>query len=333
MTKRDIIVIGGSAGALPPLVELAAALPGDFPGVLLVVLHIGPRPSNLPEILNRFGQLPAFFPSDGEALQPGRIYVAPPDRHLLVGPGHVHISRGPRENRTRPAIDPLFRSAAQFYGPRVAGVVLSGMLADGTAGLGEIRRRGGTTVVQDPADAEFSGMPRTALRHVPVDHCVPARTMAALLTEMAAHPPAERGRTAASPITAQEGLNMPSGYTMDPPTALICPDCGGAVREETADSLPYFICHIGHRFAAADMDEAEFRATERALESALRTLSERAAFCDRMMQAMQAKGWDRSARDWTAARAQAEERAQVIRGMLEADWLRPDPDGDGISPK
>src|SRR5918994_2012210 len=138
----------------------------------------------LPELFRQVGPLPADWAADGNRLQPGRIYVAPPDHHLLVTPGHVRLSRGPRENRTRPAVDPLFRSAAEVYGPAVIGVILSGMLGDGTAGFSVIKSHGGTTVVQDPKDAQYPSMPLTALANVPVDSRLPADAMADFLTRL-----------------------------------------------------------------------------------------------------------------------------------------------------
>ena len=183
-TAPGIVVIGASAGGVEALGFLAAALPDDFAAAVLVVLHVGAHNSVLPWLLNQRGPLPACHPRDGDPIRPGHIYVAPPDHHLLVEPGRVRLVRGPRENWARPAVDPLFRSAARAYGPGVVGVILTGGLNDGTAGLFEIKRRGGLAVVQDPADAISPGMPRSALRHVVVDHCLPLRNIPALLAEL-----------------------------------------------------------------------------------------------------------------------------------------------------
>src|SRR4051812_30393367 len=176
MSKRDIIVVGASAGGVEALKVVVAGLPPDLPASVFVVLHIGNGingQSFLPDILTRAGPLPAVRPIDGESLQRGKIYVAPPDYHLLVTPGHVHLSHGPKENRTRPAINPLFRSAAVAYSERVTGVILSGALDDGVAGLAEIKRQGGMAVAEDPATAQFPSMPYHATLKVDVDFVVP----------------------------------------------------------------------------------------------------------------------------------------------------------------
>ena len=175
MSGHDMITIGASAGGVEALTELVRGLPVDLPASVFVSLHVPPHgTSMLPQILSRRGPLPAHHARDGEPIEPGRIYVAPPDLHLLIHQGVVRLSRGPRENGFRPAIDPLFRTAARWHGPRVVGVILSGTLDDGTAGLLAIKERGGFAVVQDPDDALFPGMPRNAMDVVHVDHVLPA---------------------------------------------------------------------------------------------------------------------------------------------------------------
>lgn len=186
MPTRDIIVVGGSAGSVGALLQLARDLPEDLPAAILVVVHTSPEaPRILDQILGRRSRMRVDYASDGEAVRSGRILLAPPDCHLILDDGLVRLSRGPNENRFRPAIDPLFRSAAESYGRRVAGVVLSGVLDDGTFGLLSIKRRGGVAIVQDLDDAMFASMPRSALASVEVDHVVPAAEMASLLTRLA----------------------------------------------------------------------------------------------------------------------------------------------------
>jgi two-component system chemotaxis response regulator CheB len=190
--NRDIIVIGASMGGIEAVKQVAANLPAGLPAAVFVVIHSGAgAPGVLPQMLDKAGPLRCFRASDGEPFERGRIYAAPPDRHLLLEPNCVLTRHGPRENGFRPAIDPLFRSAAVHFGGRVIGVVLTGFLNDGTAGLRAIKRCGGLAVVQDPADAIAPEMPRSALRHVAVDHCVPLDALGALLARLAAEPAGE----------------------------------------------------------------------------------------------------------------------------------------------
>jgi two-component system chemotaxis response regulator CheB len=180
-----IVVIGASSGGVEALNALVTRLAPDIPAALFVVQHIGRNPSCLPEILSGAGPLHAVHAVQGQTVRPGEIYVAPPDHHLLVKRGYVTLSRGPRENWARPAIDPLFRSAAAAYGPCVIGVILTGGLSDGTAGLRAIRDAGGRAVVQDPSDALYPDMPASALDHAGADHIAPLRDMPVLLVELA----------------------------------------------------------------------------------------------------------------------------------------------------
>jgi two-component system, chemotaxis family, protein-glutamate methylesterase/glutaminase len=192
MPPRHLVVIGASAGGLEALRELVAGLPADFPASLAVVLHTSPQaPGILHEILSRSGPLQAVSPQETMRLQPGTIYVAPPDLHLVVEPGHVRITRDPKEYRFRPAIDPLFRSAAQIYGPNAIGVVLTGNLDDGAAGLWAIKQLGGVAVVQDPEDARFRAMPARALEYVTADHVVPLSGIPPLLVQLTVRPARE----------------------------------------------------------------------------------------------------------------------------------------------
>src|SRR3954447_4142288 len=326
MECRSVIVVGGSAGAVDPLQELVSGLPRELSAAVCVVLHLGNRQSLLPKVLSRLGSLSASWASDGDPLQPGRIFVAPPDHHLLVMPGHLRISHGPRENGTRPAVDPLFRSAAEAYGPAVIGVILSGMLGDGTAGFSAIKRQGGTTVVQDPKDARYPSMPRSALANVSVDHCLPASAMAGLLARLV-----ESRTPAATPVslrlvqpqTVKEGTEVEGDYQLGDPVALTCPECGGALKESKMDSLPYYTCHIGHRYAGPDMDAAQFQMMEQALGIALRALNERAALCRRMAAAAEQKGQVLSAQRWAATSQEITTRAEVLHRFLQQDWPHP----------
>jgi two-component system chemotaxis response regulator CheB len=234
MPNHDVIVIGASAGGVEALRTIASGLPADLPATILVVLHMSREGSGLlAPLIDRAGPLRAVQPSDGDRLEKGRIVVARPDHHLVLQDGHVRVMRGPKENRARPAVDPLFRSAALAYGPRVVGVVLTGSLDDGAAGLAAIKRRGGLAVVQDPRDALFPSMPRSALHAVRADHVVPVSEMAALLARAAASPagsgPGPDDETLRVEVAMSAGepedidkLGAQSPYS--------CPECGGVLN-------------------------------------------------------------------------------------------------------
>jgi two-component system chemotaxis response regulator CheB len=285
---RDVVAIGASAGGVEALRALAGGLPPDYPGAVLMVLHV-PRdgPTALPAIISRSGPLPAELAVDGEELRRGRIYVAPNDRHLLVIDGHLRLSRGPTENGHRPAIDPLFRSVARFCTARAIGVVLSGARDDGAAGLAMIAAHGGTTVVQDPADALYPSMPRAAIEHVRPDHLVPAAKLGGLLGEITGRdlpgfpsPPddplldAEVAIANLAPITTDDLAVAPAGYG--------CPSCGGSLFEIPGSPLPRYRCRIGHAWSPDSLLDEQAVALEGALWMALRALEEKSALSRRM---------------------------------------------------
>ncbi|MBZ9749775.1 chemotaxis protein CheB [Deinococcus sp. HMF7604] len=262
MVSAPIVVVGASAGGIEALQALVAGLPHDFPAAVCVVLHLNAStPSALPDILSRAGPLPAHHPSDGEAIRPGCIYVAPPDHHLLVDGDRLGIKKGPKESRFRPAVDALFRSAAHTRAPNVIGVVLSGVLDDGTSGLWNIKRLGGLAVVQDPAEAAFSDMPRHALEQVEVDYQARARDMGALLARLIRDSaPAqtevdmseqERGRLKMEVQMAAEGPESPASVgRLGPYTPFTCPECHGAMVQIQEEEALRFRCHTGHGYTA-----------------------------------------------------------------------------------
>ena len=248
MPGHDRIVVGASAGGVEALVQLVSCLPADLPAAIFVVLHVPPHGGSiLPQILSRSGPLPAIHPQDGQAIQPGHIYVAPPDMHLLIKRGYVHLARGPRENGHRPAADPLFRTAARAYGLRVVGVVLSGALDDGAAGLAAVKMRGGMAMVQDPKDAYCGDMPRNAMNSVGVDYCLPVAEMPAVLTRLA-NEPAVLERV--QPVSEEMGkeadiaeLDLTTLHDSDrpgSPSGFACPDCGGSLWEVREGELIRF---------------------------------------------------------------------------------------------
>lgn len=318
-----IVVIGASAGGVEAIRDLVTGLPAGFGAAVFVVLHIGAHKSELPWLLNQQGPLRAYHPRNGDPIRGGQIYIAPPDHHLLVERGHVRLTRGPRENWARPAVDPLFRSAAQSYGPGVIGVILTGGLNDGTAGLLEVKQHGGTAVVQDPDDAASPSMPRSALRHVAVDHCLPLRDIPALLAVLV-------GKQGHSPffedvqaVPEARKDSMTAEYKLDDPVAVTCPDCGGALRRTQLGSLTQFGCHIGHVYTADIMVAAQFAALEWSLGAAMRSLSERGELCRQMAVEAHTAGDAGSASRWMTAMHEAKKRTGALRDLLEDEWTHP----------
>ena len=241
MTYSKLIVIGASAGGVEAVSHLLSGLSGDFPAPVFVVLHLpASQHSYLPEIFSRAGPLPAKHPESGEAIEPGQVYVAPPDHHMLIDDGHILITKGPRENRFRPSVNALFRSAAYLHGPQVIGVVLSGLLDDGTSGLWTIKRLGGAALVQQPQDAEFDDMPRNAIAQVAVDQVLPVSELAASLTRLVKAPPEpevpvnrrelERLAVEVQIAGAQPGLGA-GVLKLGEPSILTCPECHGTLLQ------------------------------------------------------------------------------------------------------
>jgi two-component system, chemotaxis family, protein-glutamate methylesterase/glutaminase len=282
MPNREIIVVGTSAGGVEALMKLVGALPGDFPGSVFVVQHTSPdSPNLLAGILARAGQLPARLARDGETFLPSHVYVAPADHHLLLDRGRVtRVTRGPKENRFRPAVDPLFRSAARVYGAGVVGVVLTGGLDDGTAGLLDIKRRGGTAVVQDPRDALYPSMPQSALRHVEVDHCLPVDEIGPLLVRLAGEPAEEGGYVVSDELDIEVKIALEDKaidvgvLELGDPSPFACPDCHGVLLRLKMDGPLRFRCHTGHGFTADSLLSGVTENVEESLWSAIRSMQE-----------------------------------------------------------
>jgi two-component system, chemotaxis family, protein-glutamate methylesterase/glutaminase len=308
--QRDIIVIGASAGGVETLAALVGGLPAELPAAVFVVLHLLPTAhSVLPDILDRAGPLPAGPAASGDEIERGRIYVAPPDHHLLLMPNGIQLTRGPRENGHRPAVDPLFRSAARAYRERVVGVVLSGALDDGTAGLRMVKRMGGATVAQDPGDAAYPSMPASAIANDSVDCVAAIAEMPDLLCrlvdasiEIPARSDADDGAYAvASPDRSDD---EPTNGDL---TGLTCPECGGALWEHLdEDGYVRFKCHVGHAYSPDSLEAAQSAGLEMALWSALRTLEERGDLFRRLAR-----------RAGTASRHRFEARAAEIARHAE----------------
>lgn len=315
-----IVVIGASQGGVQALQTLVSGLGTKVGAPILIVLHVGGAQSILPSILSDIDGIKASHPVDRERIQPGQIYVAPPDHHMLVTDGHIELSRGPRENWARPAIDPLFRSAAESYGPEAIGVVLSGRLNDGTAGLYEIKRRGGTAIVQTPSDAESPDMPRSALENVPVDYCLPVGEMPRLLIRLAGESLRQR-----SQIVHGGGVMEPK---IESPSAQTCPECGGAMREESIGKLTRFRCHIGHMMTAEVLAAQQVESLENDFSALLRRLNERTGLCREIADKHFANGHHRAGETWSRAAEESAGREIAAQQLVRAEWVHPE-DGGG----
>ena len=339
MTPPRLVVVGASSGGVEAFTKLLTGLPGDFPAAVLLVLHVGAdSPPVLPRILARASALPVFLARDGETIRACRVYVAPPDLHLLVSGERLALARGPREHGHRPAIDPLFRSAARSHGPRVIGVVLTGNLDDGVAGLATIADLGGVTVVQSPEDASFPDMPRAALERVAVDHVLPLAEIAPRLARLAAHAqPKEthatmperdrpRGRELAGADVVDEvamdsTASVDAGATVNEalggrPSGYGCPECNGALWEFETDAGMRYRCRIGHAFGEAAMAHAQAEALEAAMWSALVALEESASVSRRMADRARSRGRLPFAQKLDERTQALLEHARVVRGAI-----------------
>ncbi len=291
MANRNLVVIGASAGGLQALQTLLSRLPRNFGAAVLVVLHTANHvDSVLPRILGRAGPLPAFHPEDGTQIRKGDIYIAPPNFHMLVEDGSVRVIQGPRENLHRPAIDPLFRTAAVHYGPRVIGIVLTGALDDGTSGLMMVRASGGKAIVQDPATALFPSMPRSALKHVPDAYVMRVENMAEFLKRLTSEELPLRAIAMTPPSSgttdARRAEPEMSGFEDElyagKPSQFACPDCGGVLWEIDEHGFLRFRCRVGHAFTAKHLEAQQRHAVEAALWAGLRALEESISLSHRM---------------------------------------------------
>jgi len=326
--RRDVIAIGGSAGALDAMFAAVAGLPRDFGGSVFVVSHIGAHRSHLPELLSQVGPLPARHPEDGETIRPGVVYVAPPDRHMLVSATAIRLSRGPRQHFTRPAINPLFRSVAQAFGPRVIGVVLSGTGSDGAGGLREIGEAGGITVIQRLAETLYPDMPRNAAKAVRPDYLVGIDELPRLLVRLSA----ETVDLPAVRAVEETGTMMEK---MERPIALTCPECGGALRRTGNGPLLEFRCHTGHHFGVDELADGQRSALEEALVVAVRVLNERVELCREMMESARAAGRSLGVAYWDRLKNEAGEQLEVLVRFLgrQPPPAEIEPNGEPAAPK
>jgi two-component system, chemotaxis family, protein-glutamate methylesterase/glutaminase len=319
--RGRVVVIGASAGGVEALREVVAGLPADLPAPVLVVLHVRPEASHLPAILERAGKLPVSHATDGQTLEPGRILVAPPDRHLIVDDGHARVVRGPKENLHRPAIDPLFRSAAVSYGPGAVAVVLSGSLYDGAAGAAAVSERGGAVLVQDPEEAIHPDMPRSAIA---ADHPVDVLPLAQLpeaILRLVTPTPQEVAMPDADALNEEvryaaldlDAVDRDEGIGERAPFG--CPECGGVLWEQDDGKLLRFRCRVGHAYAAETLLAAQAETFDSALFVALRALEERASLAKRVRNRLREQNRSSASR-YDEVIEESERYANVIRAVL-----------------
>jgi two-component system chemotaxis response regulator CheB len=333
MSNRDIIVIGGSSGATIPLRTILGALPKDLPAAVFVVVHIPARSLGLlATVTAAAAHLPVHPAADGMVVSPGNIYLGVPDHHLILADGRIRLGRGPRENMARPSIDPLFRSAAVSYGPRVIGVLLSGLLNDGTAGLDAIKRCGGLALVQDPADAIADEMPRSALSALEVDLTLSATRIGDVLADLVrdpAGPPRPVPPELRLEVDIAAGARVGSDVIgrIATPAALSCPQCGG-VLSTMKDGKPLrFRCQVGHAFTAELVAKEQENSVDEALRVALRIIEERAELVRRMAADGREAGRRALAEMYDERAAEYRAYAETIRKAVLHTLPSPEPSG------
>jgi len=328
-----IVVIGGSAGALEALKIFLPMLPQDFPAAVLIVTHIGSQKSIVPDILGRGTALPVRHATDGEPITPGRVLVAPPDEHLTVvaknGSAYVELSHGPRENHCRPAIDPLFRSAATAFLADTIGVLLSGYLDDGTVGLQAIKACGGTVIVQDPLEAKAIDMPASALQHVDVDQVLRTEEIASVLVKLATASvrPSTRGGDAVPAVPKWIGVenritsrdsDMDDLEQIGKLSSLTCPECSGALWEVGHRAPIRYRCHTGHAFTAKVLETLQRDSVEDAIWAAVRALHEQERLFIKLSDIERQAGQMARAAEYEAKATRAREHSRTLREVVVA---------------
>jgi two-component system chemotaxis response regulator CheB len=326
MPKKDIVVVGASAGGVTALRSLVASLPPDFKGSIFVVLHIPPySETRLASILSRAGPLKAVQPKDGEEIKPGMIYVAANDHHLLLEDSRVVVKRGPKENRFRPSVDALFRSAAYIYGPRVIGIVLSGMLNDGTSGLWSIKRLGGITIIQEPDDAEYPQMPQNVLEYVEVDYTLPAAEIGPLLLKLTEETAPKKNKIPAAEMKLLEleviiatrdnafELNILNYGEL---TSLTCPECHGSLARLKEGDLIRFRCHTGHAYTASALLADMTQSVEEMLWQGMRGMEELNVLLLNIEKHLRSLGHRKQAAIFNVKAEEAAHRARIIHDSI-----------------
>src|SRR5262245_28241756 len=304
--------------------SLAGPLPADFPSPICVVIHTSPdSPGVIHEIVGRATKLRTVATQHSNSLEAGKIYFAPPDCHLVVEPNRVRATKGPKENRFRPAIDPLFRTAAQAFGPATIGVILTGNLDDGTAGLSAIKQLGGVAIVQDPRDALFPSMPQSALSHVKADYCVPLDRIAAVL----GHVTRQSVTATAPPISPELDTEVRIAKEEDPmeagleriakPSRFACPDCHGVLLQFTDQNRIRFRCHTGHAYSIDSLLGAYSEQIETSLWNGIRSLEETALFLDELTKHVRVAHTGTDAGPYAARALEARKDAARLRDIVD----------------
>jgi len=343
MTKPDIIVVGASAGGVHALMEFVTCLPESFNGSIFIVLHIPAySPSSLPLILSRCNSFKAIHPKDGEKIQERTIYIAPPDHHLLIEDKKVLVKKGPKENRFRPSIDALFRSAAYSFGPRVIGIVLSGVLDDGTSGMWTVKRLGGFTIVQDALEAIHPQMPLNVQEFVDVDYSIPVDEMCKVIEEIQHLPVIDKPSAEKIDMEMLEmeitiakhdnafALGIINKGEL---TSFTCPECQGALVQLIEGKITRYRCHTGHAFTASSLLAGITQTIEEALWTSMRAVEECTLLLGKLKDNLIKAGNTKAAAIFAAAEKEQRERARVIHDsvltqkILSAD-LRFDKDGE-----
>lgn len=317
MPKQDIVVIGGSAGSATALKQILSGLPADVPASVFVATHIPSTSDYLRDMLSRTSAVPVVVAVDGQPIERARVYVAAADHHLLLIDGRVHLGNGPRENMARPAIDPLFRSAALSYGPRTVGVILSGMLNDGASGLSAIKACGGTAIVQHPLDATSDQMPLAALEAVDVDQIAAGEDLARVILEVIGRDAGRGGdcpRSLALEVEIAAGARLGSEALRQfaDPSPLTCPECGGVLSEVLGQQPLRYRCQTGHAHTAEILD-ANAGEIDQALGIALRIIEERVSLVTRMAQDARERGRSSVAELFEARAIEFGRHASILR--------------------
>jgi two-component system chemotaxis response regulator CheB len=323
MAKRDIIAIGGSLGGVEAVRRLCAELPPELAATVFIVVHVGAEGNDLlAGIFDAHSAIAVSTATDGEIPRPGHAYVAPADRHLLVIDGTIRLGRGPRENLARPAIDPLFRSLAVGYGPRVVAVLLTGLLNDGAAGLADVHRCGGVTVVQNPGDALAADMPLSALRATDVDYRAPVADMTSLLVKLAGEDagprvpiPSDLMREVDIALGRKSGTDIVSKFA--DPVAMSCPDCGGVLSQVRRGPPLRFRCQIGHAYTAETLVAEKDGTVEEAMRVAMRIMEERAVLSRKMAEEARLSGRPAAAASFEQRLDQIDAYIAILRRAIE----------------